>query len=179
MSRRAGATDLTGTTEARETVARVEFRHANVTAPISHACGAGLAEQLLSHSSHYCLSRRAICRSAFFVSRRCGLHQDPSTLGHPVDHRTFRRAVTHTAVRSALPTWVRLRVHVAVRRRRARYRLLRSAEPRTARPASHAAAKLGCGPSRGQLRSFSRDAPAAAQSSVVQAGWSWSRAWLR
>jgi len=45
-------------------------------------------------------------------------------------------------------------VHVAVRWRRARYRLLRGIKPRTARPASHAAAELGCGPSRGQLVRF-------------------------
>ena len=43
-------------------------RHDNLVAPISHACGAGLAEQLLSHSCHYCSSRRAIHRSAFFVT---------------------------------------------------------------------------------------------------------------
>jgi hypothetical protein len=43
-------------------------RHDNLVAPISHACGAGLAEQLLSHSCHYCSSRRAILRSAFFVT---------------------------------------------------------------------------------------------------------------
>jgi len=123
-------------------------------APLSHACGAGLAELLSSQCSHYCWSSRAIRRSAFFVSRRSGLHQGPSKIGHSVARRTSRRAVTHTAGCSSLPAWVRLRVHVAVRRRRARYRLLRSAEPRTARPASHAAARLGCGPSRGQLRSF-------------------------
>ena len=38
---------------------------------------------------------------------RCGLHQVPSTFGHLVDRRTSRRAVTHTAGRSALPAWAR------------------------------------------------------------------------
>jgi len=88
------------------------------------------------------------------VNGRCGLHQVPSTFGHLVDRRTSRRAVTHTAGRSALPAWARLRVHVAVRQRRARYRLLRSVKLRTTRLASHAAVELGCGPSRGQLVRF-------------------------
>ena len=124
---------------------------------------AGVAELLSSQYSHYCWSSRAIRRSAFFVRKRSGLHQGPSKIVHPVARRTSRRAVTHTAGCSALPAWVRLRVHVTVRRRRARYRLLRSAKPKTARPASHAAAGLGRGPSLGQLRSFSCDAPTAAQ----------------
>ena len=88
------------------------------------------------------------------MNGRCSLHQVPSTFGHLVDRRTSRRAVTHTAGRSALPAWALLREHIAVRRRRARYRLLRGVKPRTARPASHAAAELGCGPSRGQLVRF-------------------------
>ena len=86
----------------------------------------------------------------------------PVYVRHPADRRTSRCAVTHTAGRSALPAWALLREHIAVRRRRARYRLLRSVKPRTARPASHAAAELGCGPSRGQLVRSS-DALAAGQ----------------
>ena len=41
------------------------------------------------------------------MNGRCGLHQIPSTFGHLVDRRTSRRAVTHTAGRSALPAWAR------------------------------------------------------------------------
>ena len=104
------------------------------------------------------------------MNGRCGLHQIPSTFGHLVDRRTSRRAVTHTAGRSALPAWALLREHIAVRRRRARYRLQRSVKPRAAR---HGIARRRWARLRTvarAARSFSSDAPAAARSFVVQAG---------
>ena len=109
------------------------------------------------------------------MNGRCGLHQIPSTFGHLVDRRTSRRAVTHTAGRSALPAWAR------ARRRAAAASALSTATERQAEdrpPASHAAAELGCGPSRGQLVRSS-DALAAGQFRRVGRAAAVSRAAVR